>query len=641
MISVAKTSNGWLAILALLTLMFMLMGTAYGVAGLRHSEEWTRHATVVELELARLQGALIDGEAGQRGYLATGDTTFLEPYTRAIGVWRESFDKVRALTIDNPSQQQRLTDLEPLILHKLDDLKSGIDLRRDAGAAASVLLPTMLEGKRTMDLIRDAIADMQREEGLLGTQRADDAVRRGQALFLLLSAAGAIVLIAAAAVWAARARQEQLALANAALDATAKLERSLRVRREFLAKSGEVLASSLDYKTTLAATANLAVPTLADWCSVELVEPGATAPVQVAIAHADPSKIRFVREIGERYPPDPNARTGAPEVIRSGKSALYKEIPAALLEAGARDSEHLRILRELRLESGMIVPLKGRERVLGAMSFVYANSGRHYTEDDLAFAEDFARRATMAIENALAHASVSSLLLFQERFVAVLGHDLRNPLAAIDMAQGLLSKRAETANDAAATRILARIQSSSRRMSRMVEQILDLARSRLGGGLEMKPAEMDMCAMLTEIVNEVRTSHPSRTIVLRCSPLLGTWDRDRLEQVFSNLIGNAIHHGDAETPVDIEARQEGAEVHVEVHNHGVPIPEELRSQLFSPFRRGTKDSRTSKTAGLGLGLYIAERIVAAHGGALEVESTAADGTTFIVKLPRTTPPLQS
>jgi len=178
-------------------------------------------------------------------------------------------------------------------------------------------------------------------------------------------------------------RLHRLAADHAALEARAELERTQRVRREFLAEAGAALASSLDYRTTLATVSNLAVPKLADWCSVELVEPGATAPSQVALAHVDPSKVKFARELAERYPPNPNATTGVPEVIRSGQSALYAELPPALIEAGARDSEHLRILRELQLESAMVVPLTGRDRILGAMTFIYAASGRRYTESDL------------------------------------------------------------------------------------------------------------------------------------------------------------------------------------------------------------------------------------------------------------------
>jgi PAS domain S-box-containing protein len=156
------------------------------------------------------------------------------------------------------------------------------------------------------------------------------------------------------------------------------------------------------YRSTLATVAQLAVPQLADWCGITLVEPETHALQQVAVAHVDPEKVRLVRELGTRYPPNPEAPTGVPQVIRSGRSELYPELPWSMLEAAARDEDHLRILREMKLESAMVVPLLGRERTLGAMTFIVADSGRRYTEQDLAFAEEFARRAAMAIENALA-----------------------------------------------------------------------------------------------------------------------------------------------------------------------------------------------------------------------------------------------
>jgi sigma-B regulation protein RsbU (phosphoserine phosphatase) len=219
---------------------------------------------------------------------------------------------------------------------------------------------------------------------------------------------------------------------------------------------------------------------------------------------------------------------------------------------------------------------------------------------------------------------------FQERFVAILAHDLRNPLAAIDMGVALLRRTAEPR----AARVIGRLESSTARMSRMIEQILDFTRSRLGGGLEVRPTSVDLREVLTQVIDEIRSAHPSRAIVLECpSPIEGVWDRDRLEQVFSNLIANAIHHGLAGTVATVAARVDGSRVMVSVHNDGLPIPEDLRSKLFDPFRRGSQDSRTAQTAGLGLGLFISREIVIAHAGSIDVQSTAASGTTFRVELP--------
>ncbi len=175
-----------------------------------------------------------------------------------------------------------------------------------------------------------------------------------------------------------------------------------QIRREFLTKATAALVSSLDYQTTLAAVVRLAVPTIADWCAVDLLDPVLGTPSQAAVAHVDPAKLEFARRLGKMYPPDPSATTGAPQVIRSGKAELYREISEKMLELAAKDAEHLRLIHELRLASAMVVPLKGRTGILGAITFVHAESGRRFSANDLAFAEDFARRAAMSIENAQA-----------------------------------------------------------------------------------------------------------------------------------------------------------------------------------------------------------------------------------------------
>ena len=239
-------------------------------------------------------------------------------------------------------------------------------------------------------------------------------------------------------------------------------------------------------------------------------------------------------------------------------------------------------------------------------------------------------RGMMAEKAALAEKA--RLQEFQERFIAVLGHDLRNPLASIETGAGILQQKI---TDPALAGVVGRVRASSLRMSRMIEQILDLTRSRLTGGFELSPRPLDLCELLQRIADEIRTARPQCVIELRCRTLTGTWDQDRMEQVFSNLIGNAVRHGQPGMPITVSADADDGMVWVEVHNHGTPIPPELQRVLFDPFRRGERDSRTAETEGLGLGLYISNEIARAHGGMIEVRSSLTEGTTFRLTLPRT------
>jgi PAS domain S-box-containing protein len=166
----------------------------------------------------------------------------------------------------------------------------------------------------------------------------------------------------------------------------------------FLAEANTLLASSLDYQTTLRQVAEMVTPRLADWCAVHIVEDGVIR--QLAVAHTDPQKVALARELERRYPPDPQAPYGVPNVIRTGQHELYREIPAELLVQAAADAEHLRILRELGLRSYLIVPLIARGRTLGAITFVSAESGRRYGPEDLALARELAACAAVAIDNA-------------------------------------------------------------------------------------------------------------------------------------------------------------------------------------------------------------------------------------------------
>jgi PAS domain S-box-containing protein len=177
-----------------------------------------------------------------------------------------------------------------------------------------------------------------------------------------------------------------------------------RRRREdaltFLAEAGHALAGSLDPVATLDEIARLAVPRLADWCAVQLASDPSGGYENVAVAHVDPEKVRWALELQERYPPDLDAPTGVPQVIRTGRSELYPEIDEELLQAGAHDEEHLEIIQQLQMSSAMVVPLRARERTLGAITFIFAESGRQYSTHELELAEELGRRAGLALDHA-------------------------------------------------------------------------------------------------------------------------------------------------------------------------------------------------------------------------------------------------
>ena len=219
-------------------------------------------------------------------------------------------------------------------------------------------------------------------------------------------------------------------------------------------------------------------------------------------------------------------------------------------------------------------------------------------------------------------------LRLNEMFTAALSHDLRTPLSAIVAGAAMLAGGERELERRVAERIL----SSGRRMTEMIDQLLDLSRARLSGGIAITPEPLDLRALAERIVNEVHTGAPGATVeISQEGDLAGCWDGGRLGQVLSNLLTNAIRHGQVGAiRVELVGR-DPAEVELAVHNAGV-INESVRGQLFDPFRAG--NSALSRKEGLGLGLYIVKQIVAAHGGTIEVQSDEPTGTRFTLKLPR-------
>jgi phosphoserine phosphatase RsbU/P len=220
---------------------------------------------------------------------------------------------------------------------------------------------------------------------------------------------------------------------------------------------------------------------------------------------------------------------------------------------------------------------------------------------------------------------------FREQLIGIVGHDLRNPLNTILMAARLLLLREGLGEKE--TGLARKITSSASLAVRLIDQLLDLTRSRLGGGIPIDPRPLDMNEVCQQVIGETQLTHPDRPLRVDVrGDLTGVWDRDRMYQLLANLVGNAVQHGEPRSSIELRIDGGETEVVIEVANRGEPIPPMTLPFIFDAFRQRT--GQRSRTHGLGLGLFIAHQIARSHGGSIAVTSSASDGTSFRVRLPR-------
>lgn len=400
-------------------------------------------------------------------------------------------------------------------------------------------------------------------------------------------------------------------------------------QQRFLAEASKALAESLDQDLALKTIARFAVPHIADWCVIEIAEQGRRPAEPLVVAHVDPAKVEAVRELRRRYPPAPDAPRGVPQVLRTGRSEIYAEIDDAMLEASAYDAEHARLLRELRLCSAMTVPLVARGRTVGAASFVSAESRRRYDDKDLAMAEEFARRAAMAIDNARLLHEANEATRLREEVLAIVSHDLRNPLNSIVVGVSVLAQKVTDASTRGRVEL---IQRAANRMSNLLRSLLDIA-SIQAGRLSIETARVPADSLVREAIEINEPLATDKGIALAHEGAMDGiaiyCDRDRLLQVFSNLLGNAIKFCRARESVTVRVAAAAGEVHFAVADTGPGIADSELPHLFEPYWSATRHAKQ----GTGLGLYIAKGIVEAHGGRIWAESVLGAGSTFHFTIP--------
>jgi PAS domain S-box-containing protein len=409
-------------------------------------------------------------------------------------------------------------------------------------------------------------------------------------------------------------------------------QKQVEAQHRFLARAGETLSSSLDAECTLASVARLTVESLADWCVVYLSEDEHVRRLEVA--HRHPGQQELARALRD-FRIDMSRPFLGCEVLRRREPLLMPLVTPEALESMAQGDEHLSLLRRMEPRSLMGVPLMSGERMLGALVFISTRSGRSYGPSDVEFAQGLARLAGLAMENARLYQSAQRATKVRDEVLGIVAHDLRSPLNSISLwtqvverqIQKLgtvdLQSRSQEATDS--------IASACRRMSRLIQDLLDVARLE-AGRLALNVSPQTPASILREAVDSASPEAAGHRLHMEAPevapPVLA--DRDRLLQVFSNLLGNALKFTPAGGEIRVGARVEGEQVLFYVGDTGPGIPPESLAHIFDRFWQANRTDRR----GAGLGLSIAKGIVEAHGGRLQVESEPGRGSTFSFTVPR-------
>jgi PAS domain S-box-containing protein len=416
-----------------------------------------------------------------------------------------------------------------------------------------------------------------------------------------------------------------------ARDITARVRNEASLR--FLAEASKRLAALLDVPSTLQKVASLAVPYFADWCAVDLIEPDGSVR-RVADAHADPSRESRARELYERYSAERNAPVGFWHVLHSGQSELLEDVTDPSLAGSVRDEATRQLARELGLRSYIGVPLVVRGTVQGVINFVAAESRRTFGEVDLRLAEDLAYRASIAIENARLYADLCQADQRKDEWIAMLAHELRNPLAPIRNALHIMKMPGADGRVIDNARQL--MERQVQYMVRLVDDLLDVSRI-MRGKIDLRRESVSLANIITRAVEiaqpmvdaqgqELIVSTPPEPLVLNADPT-------RLAQIVSNLLHNAAKFSTRKGRIWLTVERDTDEVAIRVRDEGAGIRPELLPHIFDLFVQGDRSLERTQ-GGLGIGLTVVRRLVALHGGTISARSEGpGKGSEFVVNLP--------
>ncbi len=406
----------------------------------------------------------------------------------------------------------------------------------------------------------------------------------------------------------------------------------------FVAAASAALASASDAGTLLQSLVQLAVPAVADYAMVHIVDADG-AISRTARTHIDSRRQAEIDAMRELYPLDPAGPHPIAQVIRSGTPVFVPQASDAFYTSFAQDGEHLAYLRQI-IGSYIVVPLAVRGRRIGALTFMRTGAERPFSQLDYALALDLAHRAALAIDTALlyeaeraARTEAETALAARDQFLSVASHELRTPLATVKASLQIIAQRLTRGGTVAdLSALLELVDTGMDRLTRLVTDLLDVSRI-TQDGFAVTPKPLELRPFIERLIELERATSPPRTIEFSCADDLPVVmaDPGRLEQVLDNLLVNARKYSPQGTPIGVHMRARDGRVSIAVCDHGIGIPPEEQSRIFERFHRASNVD--TGISGLGIGLYIAHELVRAHGGELRVESEAGAGSTFTIVLP--------
>ena len=416
----------------------------------------------------------------------------------------------------------------------------------------------------------------------------------------------------------------------------------------FLTRTGKLLSNSLDYGSTLSNIVHLAVPSIADWCAVDMIEKDETLR-RVSFIHRDPGKTELGDKVGSLSSLTPEPRGGNADWLRSGTSQLIPRVTEPMLASASLDARQLAALREMGLSSLMMVPMVARGRLIGAITFALSDPSRLYDEQSMIVAEEFVRGAALTIDNIRLYQESQQLNAELEKRVAErtgqlqfanqeleafsysVSHDLRAPLRAIAGFSRVLLDEYASRFDTESSRMMNIVRDSALRMSQLIDDLLAFSRI---GRRQIKSSMIDMAQLAASVYEEMRLMDPERIVEVSIHPLPPMkGDPPLIRQIFVNLISNALKFTNRGNHafIEIGSKAEGDEIVYYVKDNGVGFDMEYQNRLFGVFQRL---HTAEEFEGTGVGLAIVKGIVNRHGGRIWADAKLKEGATFYFSFPR-------